>query len=172
MSQELSYAIFDTAAGWMSVLGSPAGLLRTTLPQSSADDARQALGASITRADESPRHFQDLIERFQTYFRGQKIAFPDRLDFGKATSFQRRVWEAARLISYGETRSYGWIAVQIKNPGAARAVGQALGRNPLPVIVPCHRVLSGNGELGGFTGGLEVKKRLLTQEGSTDPVYR
>jgi len=74
------------------------------------------------------------------------------------------VWQATRLIPYGETRSYLWVAVQIGKPGAARAVGQALGRNPLPVIVPCHRVIAADGGLGGFTGGLEMKRRLLELE--------
>jgi len=76
------------------------------------------------------------------------------------------VWQATRLIPYGETRSYLWVAVQIGKPGAARAVGQALGRNPLPVIIPCHRVIASDGGLGGFTGGLVMKRRLLELETS------
>jgi methylated-DNA-[protein]-cysteine S-methyltransferase len=75
------------------------------------------------------------------------------------------VWEKARLIPYGETRSYMWLARQIGKPQAARAVGQALGRNPLPVIVPCHRVIASDGSPGGFTGGLHRKKMLLKLEG-------
>jgi methylated-DNA-[protein]-cysteine S-methyltransferase len=74
------------------------------------------------------------------------------------------VWLATQKILHGETRSYGWIAGQLGKPEAARAVGQALGRNPLPIIVPCHRVVSGNGGLGGFTGGLDMKKYLLELE--------
>ncbi|GAH65608.1 unnamed protein product, partial [marine sediment metagenome] len=92
--------------------------------------------------------------------------FPDRLDLSGATDFQRKVWETTRLIPYGETRSYAWVAEQIKQPRALRAVGQALGRNPLPIIVPCHRVVASNGKPGGFTGGIEVKKRLLHLEGA------
>ena len=79
--------------------------------------------------------------------------------------FQREVWEATRLIAYGEARSYQWVAGQIKKPKATRAVGQALGSNPLPIIVPCHRVLASDGKLGGFTGGLDMKKNLLHLEG-------
>ena len=165
MSQELSYVIFATAAGWMGILGSPGRLLRTTLPQPSAQQARQMLGSGVATATEDPLHFQDLAERFKAYFCGQQVAFPDRLDFLKASPFQCKVWETSRLISYGETRSYAWIAEQVKNPGAARAVGQAMGRNPLPIIVPCHRVVSSNGGLGGFTGGLGMKRWLLALEG-------
>ncbi|MFC2032990.1 methylated-DNA--[protein]-cysteine S-methyltransferase [Chloroflexota bacterium] len=167
MSQDLSYIVFDTAAGWMGILGSPCGLLRTTLPQQSVQGALQILGKDINRASEAPNLFHDLIQRFKAYFDGKITAFPDRLDISEATPFQRSVWEADRLIPYGETRSYGWIAQQIGNPKSGRAVGNALGKNPLPIIVPCHRVLAGDGRLGGFTGGLETKKQLLRLEGST-----
>jgi methylated-DNA-[protein]-cysteine S-methyltransferase len=77
------------------------------------------------------------------------------------------VWEITRLIPYGETRSYAWVAEQIGQPRAVRAVGQALGKNPLPIIIPCHRVITSNGKLGGFGGGLEMKKRLLSLEAAT-----
>jgi len=106
------------------------------------------------------------MERLRMYFRGQETAFPVKLDLSGATAFQRDVWEITRAIPYGETRSYGWVAGQIKKPGAARAAGQALGRNPLPIIIPCHRVIAGNGGLGGFSGGIECKKQLLRLEGA------
>jgi len=102
------------------------------------------------------------------YFTGQRVDFPDRLDLSGATPFQRGVWQAARLIPYGETRSYAWVAGQIGKPKAARAVGQALGRNPLPLIVPCHRVLAADGGIGGFSGGVEMKKYLLAHEMADD----
>ena len=167
MTHESYYIIFDTAAGWLGILGSPGGLLGTTLPQRSTQTARQMLGHDISRATEAPHLFHDLMQRFRAYFDGKIIAFPDRLEISAATPFQRSVWEAARLIPYGETRSYGWIAQQIGNPKSGRAVGQALGKNPLPIIVPCHRVLAGDGRLGGFTGGIETKQQLLRLEGST-----
>jgi len=107
------------------------------------------------------------MERFKTYFRGGKIIFPDELDLSGATPFQRKVWEITRLIPYGETRSYAWVAEQVNNPQAARAVGQALARNPLPIIIPCHRVITTNGKLGGFSGGVETKRRLLQLEAPT-----
>ncbi len=110
--------------------------------------------------------FKDLIERFRAYFYGHKVVFADELDLSGATSFQCRVWKATGLIPYGETRSYMWVAEQIGKPGAVRAVGQALSRNPLPIIIPCHRVLSSDGRLGGFTGGVETKRSLLSLEAS------
>lgn len=114
----------------------------------------------------SPDAFSDLVERLKEYYLGRKVAFPDKLDLTGATPFQRAVWTAAQRIPYGETRSYRWVAERIGKPQAARAVGQALGRNPLAIIVPCHRVLASDGRLGGFGGGLEMKRRLLQREAS------
>ncbi|MCK4863256.1 MAG: methylated-DNA--[protein]-cysteine S-methyltransferase [Dehalococcoidales bacterium] len=148
-------------------MGSPRGLRRITLPQSSEREAGHLLGESLNRAASSPQRFKNIIERLRAYFSGQRVDFPDRLDFTLATPFQREVWQAARLIPYGETRSYSWIAGQIGKPKAARAAGQALGRNPFPVIVPCHRVLMADGGLGGFSGGIQIKKCLLSLEGVT-----
>jgi methylated-DNA-[protein]-cysteine S-methyltransferase len=162
MSKKLSYVVFKTRAGWVGVLGSSAGLRRTTLPQPSKEDAITALEIDDARQDK--RFFQDLIQRFKHYFTGRQVAFPDRLDIHKATPFQRAVWQTARKIPYGETRRYAWVARKTGKPGAARAAGQALGRNPLPIIIPCHRVIYSNGGLGGFTGGVALKKRLLVLE--------
>ena len=166
MADQLDYAIFETDLGWMGVLGSAKGLRRTTLPHPSAQEIHQLFGDSINHATRSPHLFQGLMERLILYFSGHKVNFPDKLDLSGATAFQREVWEATRLIPYGETRSYRWVAEQIKKPRSVRAVGQALGRNPLPIIVPCHRVLASDGGLGGFTGGIEMKRHLLHLEGS------
>ena len=167
MTHELNYIIFNTDMGWVGILASAKRLLCTTLPQRSAQEAHQLLGDSVNHATWSPRLFGDLMERVRAYFGGHKVAFPDELDLSEATPFQREVWEITRLIPYGETRSYTWVAEQIKKPGAVRAVGQALARNPLPVIIPCHRVLNIDGKLGGYSGGTEIKKRLLFLEAST-----
>lgn len=86
------------------------------------------------------------------------------LDFSRGTNFQREVWRALQTIPPGETRTYGEIARQIGKPGAVRAVGGACGANPIPVLVPCHRVLAANKKIGGFSGGLEWKRKLLQLE--------
>jgi len=86
------------------------------------------------------------------------------IDLSKYTPFQRKVWEVVQTIPYGETRSYKWVAERIGNPRAVRAVGQALKRNPLPGIVPCHRVICSDGSLGGFSQGLKMKRELLRSE--------
>ncbi|MFC1993522.1 methylated-DNA--[protein]-cysteine S-methyltransferase [Chloroflexota bacterium] len=162
--EELKYVVFDTDAGWAGVLGSANGLLRTTLPQGSSQEAHRLLGDKVNQASWSPRQFDNLIDRLRAYFSGHKAPFPDKLDLSGATPFQRKVWEKTRLIPYGEIRSYSWVAEQIEKPGASRAVGQALGKNTLPIIVPCHRVLASSGKLGGFTGGLDMKAYLLSLE--------
>ena len=143
-------------------MGSESGLLAATPPQSSARGAERHLG--IKDAARSEKHFGDTVARLKDYFSGKRVEFPDELDLSSATDFQRQVWRLARLIPYGETRSYGWLAERLGKRGAGRAVGQALARNPLPVIIPCHRVVAGDGKLGGYSGGVGVKKSLLRLE--------
>ncbi len=166
MGSKLHYATFRTNMGWVGVLGSSQGLLATTLPQSSAQKARLQLGDGVTYASWSPDSFKDVINRLSGYFYGADVSFPDKLDLSQAAPFQRQVWEITRHIPYGETRSYGWVAEQLGKPEALRAVGQALSKNPLPIIIPCHRVIATNGRVGGFSGGTEMKRRLISLEAS------
>ncbi len=162
--QHLRYEIFNTKAGWIGVLSSDIGCLRTTLPQKSSEQAATELGSLIDLAERSPGYFRDLKRNFEAYFCGDRVDFAIRLDLSQATSFERSVWETTCCIPYGETQSYAWIARRIGKPQAPRAVGQALGRNPLPILVPCHRVLTSDGKLGGFGGGLPMKQFLLALE--------
>lgn len=148
----------------MGILASKVGLLAVTLPQNTRQQALDSLGEKAKQAILSPEAFSDIMERFQSYYKGKKTNFSDKLDFSYATPFQKQVWEAARLIPYGETRSYGWVARQIGKPQAARAVGQAVGKNPFLIVVPCHRVIAGDGSLGGFGDELEIKQSLLELE--------
>jgi len=164
MKNELYYTVFSTRAGQVGVLGSEKGICRTTLPQGSRPAVYRLLGDSLKEATEATGHFADLIERLRAYYSGCRTAFPDKLDLTGATPFQRDVWEAVRLIPYGETRSYAWAAKTAGKPGAARAAGQSLARNPLSIIVPCHRVIGADGRLTGYGGGLWRKQRLLDLE--------
>lgn len=108
-----------------------------------------------------------LAADLRRYFAGETVDFSRyAVDWSPYTPFERSVLEAARAIPYGETRTYGEIAARIGKPGAARAVGQALGRNRTCIVVPCHRVVAANGGLGGFTGGLHWKRDLLALEGA------
>ena len=92
----------------------------------------------------------------------QKKEFDRRISVG--TPFQQRVWKAIATIPRGEVRSYAWLARKIGNPKAVRAVANACGKNPIPYVVPCHRVIASDGSIGGFTGGIEKKRRLLARE--------
>ena len=160
----LNYTTFNSAMGWVGILGSARGLLSTTLPQRTVREVLRQLGDGVALGSRSPHLFTDLMQRLRAYFAGEQADFPDELALSRATTFQRKVWEITRLIPYGETRTYGWVAERIGKPKAARAVGQALSRNPLPIIVPCHRVIASDGKLGGFTGGLAMKRALLALE--------
>ena len=168
MTRGLEYIISNTDMGWVGILGSVKGLLRTTLPQRSAQAARQLLGDRVNYAIWSPGSFGGLIERLRIYFSGHRTTFPDELDLSGATPFQREVWEITRLIPYGETRSYTWVAERVKKPKWVRAVGQALARNPLPIIIPCHRVIASDGKLSGYSGGVEMKRHLLNLEAAVN----
>lgn len=110
--------------------------------------------------------FAPVVEQLAAYFAGELTRFDVEVELA-GTTFQRRVWAALVTIPYGETRSYGQIAEQIGSPGAARAVGLANGRNPVSIIVPCHRVIGSSGGLIGYGGGLDRKRMLLALEKGT-----
>jgi methylated-DNA-[protein]-cysteine S-methyltransferase len=112
--------------------------------------------------------FADAAGQLEAYFAGELTEFDVDIRLN-GTEFQRRVWAALRTVPYGETRSYGEIAAQIGSPGASRAVGLANGRNPVGIIVPCHRVIGSSGGLTGYGGGLDRKRALLAMEKNNAP---
>ena len=170
---KLNYLIFNTSLGWIGSLSSQDGLRRLVLPQPSPEQTLHLLNEFALKwhnqilSEAKTNYFGDLPERIKHYLRGEPISFPDKLDLSWASPFQRRVWEVTQSIPYGETRTYAWVADKLGMSKAARAVGQALTRNPLPIIIPCHRVICSNGSLGGFSGGELWKRRLLEIETKT-----
>ena len=164
----LYYDVFETPLGWMGVLASGKGLRQTTLPQTSPDQCVALMGEEIEHAIFSPERFGDLKRKLGLYIQGEAVTFGDELiDVEDASPFLRAAWKACRSIPRGETHSYKWLAAQAGRPQAPRAAGQSMARNPLPVIIPCHRVIASDGGLGGFGKGssqLELKKRLLELE--------
>ncbi|MBI3593061.1 MAG: methylated-DNA--[protein]-cysteine S-methyltransferase [Nitrospirae bacterium] len=106
-----------------------------------------------------------LFSELDSYFKGDLKEFKQKIKFIIGTDFEQRVWLALKEIPYGETRSYKWIARMVGRPKAVRAVGQAIGKNPLPIILPCHRVIASDGSIGGFSCGVEIKRWLLRHEG-------
>ena len=164
----LLYDVFETPLGWMGAIASPQGLLRTTLPCPSPDDPIKFLEKDSTTATKSSNYFFEINTHLNLYFEGKEHAL-DMLpiDFSNATNFLKASWIACRRIPRGETRSYKWLASQTGNPGAARAAGQAMARNRLPIIIPCHRVIASDGSLQGYGGKMSqlvLKKRLLELE--------
>jgi methylated-DNA-[protein]-cysteine S-methyltransferase len=158
--------IFSIAWGWLGAAAGSQGLLATTLPRNSRQEVLDVLLRQYPRAQEgSTPLLKDLRAKLERYFLGQRVSFSDQpLDTAGATDFQSRVWEVVRNIPFGETRTYGWVAVRVSSPLAARAVGRAMALNPLPIIIPCHRIVGHNGQLTGFGGGVAMKRRLLDME--------
>lgn len=109
--------------------------------------------------------FSGLFRELDRYFRGERVDFRAIGTDPQGTAFEKRVWKALTLIPWGSTVSYGWVALKAGCPQGARSVGGACGKNPLPIVIPCHRVLSSDGSIGGYTGGIGIKRALLKTEG-------
>ena len=158
-------ASFLTNLGQVGVLCSARGIRRISLP-GFAEHKHPVPDNELK--GQCPAYMADLEEGLKAYFKGARVAFDFPLDLTGAPEFYLKVWNVARNIPYGEARSYGWVASELGKPAAARAVGQALARNPIPVIIPCHRIINSNGTPGGFAGRMafvETKLRLLSLEG-------
>lgn len=155
-----------TPLGTFGAVFSPAGLGRLTFPTETpgAGEAWAARYAPGARVVADPRPLSLLSVELNAYLDGDLREFTTPLDL-RGTPFQVAVWEALLAVGYGELRSYGEIAASIGKRAAVRAVGMANGSNPVPIIVPCHRVIGGDGKLRGFGGGVELKERLLRLEG-------
>src|SRR6516225_5976552 len=164
------FALFDTAIGRCGVAWGERGVAGIQLPEAGERETRARMLQRFPAAGESapPPEVQGVIDRIVALLRGEMSDLSSiPLDMDQVPAFHRRVYEAARAIPPGMTLSYGEIAARAGAPGAARAVGQALGRNPFPIVVPCHRVLAAGGKIGGFSaqGGIATKRRMLAIEG-------
>jgi len=151
------YAYMDTPIGSLLLAGDGENLQQLGFPDGKARRRHEAGWV------EDAGRFSGVIEQLRRYFAGALTQFDLPLA-PVGTAFQRKVWSALRRIPYGETRSYGELARDTGNGKASRAVGAANGRNPIPVIIPCHRVIGGDGGLAGFGGGLDTKRFLLDLE--------
>ena len=165
------FALFDTAIGRCGVAWSERGVAGVQLPEAGEPETRARMLQRFPTAGEEvpPPEVRRLIDGIVALLRGEASDLSTIvLDMDQVPAFHRRVYEAARAIPPGMTLSYGDIATRVGAPGAARAVGQALGRNPFPIVVPCHRVLAAGGKIGGFSaqGGVATKRRMLAIEGA------
>lgn len=156
----------------MGVTASPRGVRTLVLPRASRraveNALRQAGGARLEARGEplGQEVLRNAKKQVTEFLSGKRSRLDCPLDLSGGTPFQRRVWKAIRAIPPGQVRSYKWVARRVGGARYARAVGLALGANPLPLVVPCHRVVGADGSLGGFTGGLRLKRRLLALEGA------
>lgn len=165
----LGYSLFDTTLGRCAVVYGRHGIVGVHLPEPSERQSRERILECFPKARETEptEAVSRAIAAIVALLRGEKVDLGEvELDMSGVPPFHRRVYEAARSIAPGETLTYGELASRVGSPLGARAVGQALGRNPFAIVVPCHRVLAASGRIGGFTasGGVTTKRKMLAIE--------
>ena len=159
------YCVIPGPHGWIGLAGTDDGLSRLSM-KPTPEEVLEDLNDDIRGCQQDDEAFCQAQECLDRYFQGDTGALDEIvLDLGGAPPFFAAAWEACRSIPAGETRSYAWLAAEAGRPNAARAAGQAMAKNPLALVIPCHRVIGSNGDLHGYgAGGLTVKARLLQME--------
>jgi methylated-DNA-[protein]-cysteine S-methyltransferase len=163
---DVAYDLFDSPFGTLLLAASPRGLCRISYdpePERETEVLAKRFGVRVLRA---PAPLDDPRRQLDEYFEGRRHAFDLELDLAGVGGFPRRVLEELALVPYGEVTTYGRLAERAERPRAARAVGTVMNRNPLPIVLPCHRVVGSTGKLVGYGGGLDRKERLLRLEGA------
>ena len=170
MSCVQNYCLFETSIGWLGIAWSETGLTQLQLPERDRAATERRLQKRLGDGVESapPAWVADVVEMLKRYAAGKPVDFSAaRLDLAGCDAFRLAIYDAARKLGFGETTTYGELAMRAGYPGEARDTGQALGQNPVPIIVPCHRILAAGNRIGGFSapGGSATKTRLLEMEG-------
>ena len=163
-AETLTYTIFSTPLGKTGVAVSPFGICRVVLSISRESDFIETLKMLHPSPIKEPNQLKPIEKEFHLYFDKKLKNFSFKPDLRQGTLFQQKVWHKLISIPFGRTRSYQWLANAIEEPKAFRAAGNANGKNPIPLIAPCHRVIRKNGQLGGYTGGPHLKQYLLNIE--------
>jgi methylated-DNA-[protein]-cysteine S-methyltransferase len=164
---DVAYAHLDSPFGRLLLAATPRGLVRVSLPAYDPGEALEELAERISpRVLEAPARLDDARRQLERYFEGRLTRFELPLDWQLSREFRRSALRAVARIPYGQTRTYMEIAASAGNERAVRAAGTACGSNPIPIVVPCHRVLRTGGGLGGYGGGLPMKRALLEMEGA------
>jgi methylated-DNA-[protein]-cysteine S-methyltransferase len=161
----IEFTILNSPMGSILLVAKNDRLIELDLSQKEGSAVRKALLKRYPHASESAKPFTKLQPLLDTYLQGRKVAFDVPFDLLNMADFSRRVLLLVKDIPYGTLTSYGALGKLLGYPSAARAVGQAVGRNPIPIVIPCHRVVRSDGTLGGFSMGLSLKEQLLTLEG-------
>jgi methylated-DNA-[protein]-cysteine S-methyltransferase len=164
---DISYAPVDSPFGELLLAASDRGLVRLAFPEEDADSVLERLATRVSpRIVEAPAQLDPIRRELDEYFEGRRREFELALDWTLVGPFGRRVLGATAKIPYGRVLTYTDVATEAGSPRGSRAAGNALGANPIPIVVPCHRVLRGSGALGGYAGGLPRKQFLLELEGA------
>ena len=164
---DVAYATFDSPVGALLLAGTSRGLVRIAYLDDGVEAPLRELALRVSpRVIASPRRLDEPRRELEQYFAGRRHEFDLAIDWQLTRGFGRRVLEATARIPFGAVSTYGRVAAAAGSPRGSRATGNALGANPLPIVVPCHRVVRTGGALGGYTGGLERKRRLLAVEGA------
>ena len=170
---DVAYAQTDSPIGPLLVAATPAGLVRLAFQREARDDVLEELAERISpRVIEAPARVDEIRRELDEYFDGRRDHFDLPLDWRLSSGFRRTVLETLYAdVAFGHTVSYLELATMVGNPKASRAVGTAMATNPIPVVVPCHRVLRAGGQLGGYGGGLPAKVRLLELEAGDQTLF-
>jgi methylated-DNA-[protein]-cysteine S-methyltransferase len=163
---DVAYATADSPLGPLLVATTPRGLVRVAYSDGRSEVLDELARKLSPRVLEAPARLDEVRRELDEYFEGRRTAFDVPIDWSLAPGFTGRVLHATARIGFGQTSTYSEVAGRAGSPRAVRAAGNALGANPMPVVVPCHRVLRTGGALGGYTGGLERKEYLLRLEGA------
>ncbi len=167
---DISYAPVDSPFGTLHAARTKRGLVRVAFPEESVESVLAGLARELSpRIVESQRSLDPVKRELDEYFAGRRRAFEVKLDWALIGPFGRRVLRMTAAIPYGGHLSYAEVAAEAGSPRGARAAGNALGANPIPIVIPCHRVLRSGGALGGYGGGLDRKRYLLELEGALTP---
>ena len=168
-AMDVAYAVVDSPLGKLLAAATKRGLIRLSYGAEDVDAGLQALAGKVSpRIVEAPAKLDDVRRQLDEYFDGARRSFELGIDWSFASGFVQKILRATARIPFGHVSYYGTMAARAGSPRAARAAGNALGSNPMPIVVPCHRVLHAGGTIGGYTGGLERKVFLLTLEGVLD----
>jgi len=159
------YVFFESSIGIISLASRNKKIIALDIHSKNLYEVKKHLSALYPGGSESEQSFKTIKLLLNRYLKGEKVDFDVDIDISGESQFTQKVLRELRKIPYGKVRSYLWIGKRMGHAMAARAVGQAVGRNPIPIIIPCHRVIREDGSLGGFSLGEEIKKRLLLLEG-------
>lgn len=162
---EEHFVVYESSIGCIMIVAKNSKIINLDVTDAGMYEARKMVLSLYPKATESMIPFKTIRTLLDRYLQGREVDFDVEVDISRLGVFTRQVLNELRKVPRGEVKTYGWLAKKIGKPGAARAVGQALKRNPIPIIIPCHRIIRDDGTLGGFSMGVNIKERLLALEG-------